>query len=576
MTLRLLATSLAVSVASLATFQSSVAADPPDGIARIQTEAIRDNRSPVAHWGTDPGNYMQWATHSNRLIPVYAFGTKEAGEGIDLESYAGENSIYRDEERLKELYGRLPEKSLNPEAEYLDQTDLFRLQQEAFRAGKKRIIVVVFDGMDWQTSRAAAIYASRKVGYDEGRGEGLFFQEYDANGTSQFGYVVTDSKYDSVMADVDNQSVAPATLEGPGGYSAEFGGTAPWSAPKDPGYLIGQPKVEGAPKHPYPDSAATATSIFTGVKTYNAAIGVDDFGVPVASIAHELQRKGWSVGAVSSVPVSHATPASTYAHNVSRDDYQDLSRDMVGRPSIAHPAEPLPGMDVVLGAGHGVEPKKDNGQGKNFVAGNRYLPQEDLDAIDVANGGKYAVAQRTAGRDGTDVLKEGVKAAIAKNARLFGFFGTKDAHLPFRTANGDYRPVPGRTKKAELYSAADVQENPTLREMAVAALSVLSRDEDGFWLMVEAGDVDWANHDDNLDNSIGAVLSGDDAVRGIAEWVEANGGWEETILLVTADHGHSLYITEPQAIADAATAAQADAEGVAPAAETSVPATPSP
>ena len=543
---------------------SFAAADPPDGLARIQAEAIREKKSPVAHWGTDPENYMQWGTHSNRLIPVYAFGTKGAGEGVDLESYAGEKSVYRDEERLKELYGRLPEKTLNPEAEYFDQTDLFRLQQEAVRAGKKRIIVVVFDGMDWQTTRAAAIYASKSVGYEEGRGEGLFFQEYDANGTSQFGFVVTDSKYDDVMVDVDNQTVAPATLEGPGGYAAEFGGSAPWSAAKDPGYLIGRPKVDGAPKHPYPDSAATATSIFTGVKTYNAAIGVDDYGVPVPSIAHALQQLGWSVGAVSSVPISHATPASTYAHNVSRNDYQDLSRDMVGRPSIAHPAEPLSGMDVVLGAGHGVERKTDSGQGKNFVAGNGYLPQSDLEAIDVENGGKYVVAQRTAGRDGTDVLNEGVKAAIENDARLFGFFGIKEAHLPFRTANGDFDPVPGRSKKEELYSAADVQENPTLREMAEAALAVLSRDEDGFWLMVEAGDVDWSNHDNNLDNSIGAVLSGDDAVRGIVEWVESNGGWEETVLLVTADHGHSLYVTDPQAIADAAAAAEADLPESAP------------
>jgi alkaline phosphatase len=370
--------------------------------------------------------------------------------------------------------------------------------------------------------------------------------------------------YDDVMADVDNQTVAPATLSGPGGYSAEFGGRAPWSAPKDPSYLIGKPQVAGAPKHPYPDSAATATSIFTGVKTYNAAIGVDAYGAPAVSIAHELQRQGWAVGAVTAVPISHATPASTYGHNVARDDYQDLSRDLLGRPSISHPAEPLPGMDVVIGSGFGVESKKDNSQGKNFVAGNRYLPKDDLDAIDVKNGGKYVVAQRTAGRDGSDVLKEGTKAAIEKNSRFFGFFGAGKAHLPFRTANGDYRPVPGRTKVAELYDSADIQENPTLREMAEAALSVLSRDEEGFWLMVEAGDVDWANHDDNLDNSIGAVLSGDDAVRGIAEWVDANGGWDETIMLVTADHGHSMYIADPQAIADAALAARAEGEEIAP------------
>ncbi len=61
--------------------------------------------------------------------------------------------------------------------------------------------------------------------------------------------------------------------------------------------------------------------------------------------------------------------------------------------------------------------------------------------------------------------------------------------------------------------------------------------------MVEAGDVDWANHANNIDNSIGAVISGDLAFRTITNWVEKHGGWEETAVIVTADHGHFLHIT---------------------------------
>ncbi|MCA9071415.1 MAG: alkaline phosphatase, partial [Planctomycetaceae bacterium] len=59
------------------------------------------------------------------------------------------------------------------------------------------------------------------------------------------------------------------------------------------------------------------------------------------------------------------------------------------------------------------------------------------------------------------------------------------------------------------------------------------------------------NHDNNLDNSIGAVLSGDDAVKTITDWVEKNSNWQESLLLVTADHGHYLHIKDPQAIAEA-------------------------
>jgi alkaline phosphatase len=74
---------------------------------------------------------------------------------------------------------------------------------------------------------------------------------------------------------------------------------------------------------------------------------------------------------------------------------------------------------------------------------------------------------------------------------------------------------------------------------------VLSRNPQGFWLMVEPGDVDWANHDNNIDNSIGAVLTGDATVKTITDWVERNSNWSESLLLVTADHGHYLVLEKP-------------------------------
>jgi alkaline phosphatase len=76
--------------------------------------------------------------------------------------------------------------------------------------------------------------------------------------------------------------------------------------------------------------------------------------------------------------------------------------------------------------------------------------------------------------------------------------------------------------------------------------------------MIEAGDVDWANHSNNIDNSIGAVLSGDEAFRTVTRWVESQSNWEETAVILTADHGHFFVLTDPQAFirpsADLATA----------------------
>ena len=92
--------------------------------------------------------------------------------------------------RLAELYGRVPSDTLDPQAAYFDQTDIARLQRAAVAAGKKNVIVIVFDGMDWQTTQAAAIYKSGKVGYREGRGTGLDFLDYRGAATD-FGYFVS-------------------------------------------------------------------------------------------------------------------------------------------------------------------------------------------------------------------------------------------------------------------------------------------------------------------------------------------------------------------------------------------------
>ena len=131
-----------------------------DLIRKIQTAAIQNKKSPVAHWGFDPENYTQWSSHSLRLIPVYTFGTKGNPQGIDLNTYTGKNSPYRSEKALETIYGFLPENTVNPQADYLDQTNVYDMQQAALKAGKKNIILVVFDGMDWQTTRAAALYYS--------------------------------------------------------------------------------------------------------------------------------------------------------------------------------------------------------------------------------------------------------------------------------------------------------------------------------------------------------------------------------------------------------------------------------
>ncbi|HBN79662.1 MAG TPA: alkaline phosphatase, partial [Planctomycetaceae bacterium] len=120
-----------------------------DYLFQLQTDAVEAGKSPVGHWGWEQDNYMKWGTHSNRLIPVYTFGTGKAGDGIDLTDYQNENSPYRNTASVRQIFHRVPPGTVNNEAEYFDQTNIYDIQLAALRDGKKHIILVVFDGMDW-------------------------------------------------------------------------------------------------------------------------------------------------------------------------------------------------------------------------------------------------------------------------------------------------------------------------------------------------------------------------------------------------------------------------------------------
>ncbi|MFM8704141.1 MAG: alkaline phosphatase, partial [Planctomycetia bacterium] len=194
----------------------SATAPATDRVREMQAAAERAGQAGWGHWGDRPSVYAAWSNHSNRLIPVYTFG-------LSLDGVAGAKSVYRDAEGLERLSGRLPAGTLNPQADYFDQTDIHRLQLAAAAAGKKHIILVVFDGLDWTTTRTAAIATTGSVGYDAGRGHGLFFQDY-AGAPTDFGFCVTSPANDGTTFDVDAQAVLTPGGKTAGGYDATLGG----------------------------------------------------------------------------------------------------------------------------------------------------------------------------------------------------------------------------------------------------------------------------------------------------------------------------------------------------------------
>ncbi len=544
-------------------------ADDPFRVAQAEAIATRDEARPRPfHFGAQgPGGVFSKSTgHSNRLVPVYVFGKK-----ADLGAVTGENSVYRNAEKLKALYGAETKNTVDPGATYCDQSDLFRVQREAVEKGAKRLFVVWFDGLDWETTRAAAL-AKTGRDYREGKGSGLNFLDLKADGTAQFGACVTSPRHDQSERNVDTQTVeVDLTKSLPGGYDPRFGGLVPWEPgpllSQGPGYLNGASATAeerravinaGGIVHAVTDSAPSAGEFATGQKSFNDGINVGEDGRFVPTLFNTLQGEhGWKVGTVTSVPFSHASPAAIYAHNVDRDDYQDLSREMLGLRSIAQELgkDPqLPGLDVVIGMGRGVvaNARALERLGKNGVPGPLFLTEADREAIDVENDGPYVVAETTPGVDGGRALRAAAARAALGGKKLFGYYGREGLdHLPYRTADGRFDPAPGQ-RKAEEYTAADLHEQPTLADMTEAAIDVLAADPDKpFALFVEAGDVDFALHDNNLDNAVGAVHSGCDAIDVIVDWVAAHGGWDDSVLIVTADHGHYLVIDDPAALVPA-------------------------
>jgi alkaline phosphatase len=503
-----------------------------DPMAQLQQSAIQSRQSNWGYWGSNPGTYTNSKEHTNRLVPIYTFGG-------NLSRYKGPASIYRDSEKLRQLYGRIPDNTLNLNAEYIDLTDLYHLQRRAIEVdGKKYVFLVIFDGLDYFSLLASAVYKSGEVSYSQGSGKGLVFQDYEGC-ERDYGFAVTSPYCREIEADVNAQLLLGVPTRF-GGYDSRYGGGAPWDGAVDIDYLLGRSRQV---EHAVTDSAASACSMVTGRKLVNATINISPDGNELETVARWAQReKGFALGVVTTVPFCHATPAAAYAVNVSRNDYQDLARDMLGLPSISHRSQPLPGMDVVIGGGALDESSAQTSQGFNYVPGNPYICESDLERIASEN---YVITRRQRGKNGTELLRNAVIEAIQGEKRLFGLFGVKFGHLPFQTADGDYAPVSGSQ------SIEDINENPSLSDFTDAAIRKLQIDSDGFWLMVEAGDVDLAAHDNDIDRLVGGVLQGERAVKSIFDWVEANNAWEQSLVIIASDHGHAFHLKDPNPIAEA-------------------------
>jgi alkaline phosphatase len=267
----------------------------------------------------------------------------------------------------------------------------------------------------------------------------------------------------------------------------------------------------------YTDSAAAATTMATGVKTYDAAIGVDINGVPLKNALEVAEEKGKATGVITTVEWTHATPAGHVAHNVHRDNYGAIGQEIVN----------LSAADVVMGAGH---PWYD-ADGKLKATPNTYKyvgDQATWDALVAGTAGGDADGDGVAD-PWTLIQTRAEFQALMTGPTPKRLLGTAQVYQTMQQGRGG-------DAMADPYVVPLIETVPTLTEMTLAALNVLDNDPDGLYLMIEGGAVDWANHANQPGRMIEEALDFERAVEAVVDWVQVNSNWGETLLIITGDH----------------------------------------
>lgn len=234
--------------------------------------------------------------------------------------------------------------------------------------------------------------------------------------------------------------------------------------------------------HKVTDSAASGTAMASGVLTYNGAIGVDTSKAPVQNIAELLASRGWSTGVVATSTISHATPASFYAHAVQRSMEDDIALQLLNS-------------EIDFFAGGGLS---------KFIA-----RRDSLNLLPVAADKGFVM-------DTSGLASPGTLRADKK----YGFLLEAGGMLSMVDGRGDFLP-----------------------DATVLALSHLSQNKEGFFLMVEGSQIDWAGHGNDTQYLIGEMLDFEKVIAAALDFAEKDGN---TLVVVTADHETGGYALGPE------------------------------
>lgn len=276
------------------------------------------------------------------------------------------------------------------------------------------------------------------------------------------------------------------------------------------------------------DSAPTAAAMTTGVKSYNGSINVTQAAdlkdctsaarARTDTLWEIAEKAGLATGVVSTARLTHATPAATYAKTVERDWESDRDLSAAGK---AAGCTDIASQFMAWQGAHGDGFEVALGGGRSY-----FLPETAVDA-EYPNikgnrkDGRNLMAEWSAlpGHVAISDSRGFAAADFNSDAKVLGLF--EPSHMRY-----------------ELDRAKDPAGEPSIAEMTKAAITRLSRNPDGYVLMVEGGRIDHAHHAGNAARALGDTVALDEAVAAALAMTDP----KDTLIIVTADHSHVFTI----------------------------------
>ena len=232
------------------------------------------------------------------------------------------------------------------------------------------------------------------------------------------------------------------------------------------------------------DSSAGSSSWGGGVRVPNGALNVGANGEQYLPILQKFKKAGKMAGCVTTVPITHATPAGFCVNSASRNSQEDIAGQYLDL-----------NFDVMMGGGN------------QYFASEKRKDKKDMYAAFASKG--YQVAKT-----------RGEMLSASASQPILGIFG-EDA-LPYYV---------DRNNDASLKNTV-----PSLAEMAQKAIDRMKGHAKGFALQIESGKVDWAAHANDIAGLIHDQVEFDEAIKVALDFAEKDGN---TLVIITTDHGNA-------------------------------------